>query len=662
MLGAVQPRDRRELLSALERGAPVEPGDDAVSIALVAVDHARRGRLGSASSAVDRAPASGELHSGSSTGAVKIACAVVLYACRRYSEALALLDTVEGPLRREALARAISLSGRLEWTHELGERLRTAAELDPTSARHPLELLRLARKGRDDAGALGWADRAIELAPNAPSAHMERANVLLSLGRFDEMPAAIDRAIAAEPVSFVLRLEAARLFGAIGLLDQARVEYERARAIDPSRSEPAEGLAIVALRAGELERARDLGASAMVLGAIDVIERRYEEAMERLTDARTAEALAWRVEAAMRLGRYEDAHRDLDRAMAAAEGFFWVGWVLRLLTVLYAEPSSRPGPAPLAEIRRAALELLPGETAFPEDHDPLAAFLERALAQIGANRSGDLLRRDGDRFVRLRGLSGPRFESRRLLESIRARPPAHALAGLGEVIARYPESSLPICHRGELRLWLGDYEGARADLEGAIAQNPFTRWAYIGLTTLETLEGRPERALETCALGIHKMNDTTGPAVYVARGEALLALGRVEEARVDLDRAVELHGSRASAVILRAILEGERGDASAFDRLWERLLVQAPALLSDAAGGVSLVRDPGAAPIPTGDRTAVLRRALAMMRGNRSSTCISYFANGSMRFVTHYPHRGDLPHAREREELARAFWLLTRVP
>lgn len=647
-------RRRRELARAIERGERVDPGDDPVALVLSAVDRARRGEFASALAAIDRALALDP------PDAARIAAAVVLYACRQYSRALAILDRIDGPCSPDALAFSIALAGRLEWTHELDARLRRAHALEPSKPRHALELVRLHRKGRNDEVALVWVDRALELAPQAASAHMERANVLLALDRTGDVSAAVDRAVAADPGAFALRLEAARVSLAIGDFRAARRHYEHAGA---DRPEPKRGLALVALRAGDFALARSLADPRdFVVAAIDVVEGRFDDAVERLDAIETpdAEALAWRAEAAMRLGRNEESHRVLDRAMAAAQGFFWVGWALRLLTVLYGRPGARLTPAPLAEVRSAIEVLLPGEP-FPEEGPDLAAFLERALARVGANRSVDLLHTHEDRFERVAGLRGPRWDSRRLLESIRSRSPEAAIAAFDEVIGRYPESSLPICHRGELRLWIGDLSGARADLDATIEQNPFTRWAYIGLTTLETLEGRPDRALEVCERGVRTMA-STGPAVHVARGEALLAVGRVEDARVDLERAVALHPSRISALFLLALLEGESGNTAAFDAAWDGLVERAPGLVSDAAheSSVVLARDPGDAPPPLSDRARVVRRAIEMMRGNRSSSCMSYFAGESLRFVTHFPHRGDLPHARDATDLARALRLAAR--
>jgi tetratricopeptide (TPR) repeat protein len=262
--------------------------------------------------------------------------------------------------------------------------------------------------------------------------------------------------------------------------------------------------------------------------------------------------------------------------------------------------------------------------------------------------------RDG-RLARVGSRTAPRHASRRALQLVRVLPPPQVLAALDAVIARYPRSSLPRCHRGELKLWLGDVEGARADLSTAISIHPHTRWAYIGLSGCDLLAGDPERALATADRGVEVMGGTYGPAVYAYRGEALRRLGRPEQARADLIRCVELTPGRVAAWIDLALVHAELGDRAAFEAAWERLVRVAPGLLSDAAreSEVVLWRDLGSA-ASTGERARVLEQALSMMRGNRSTTSATYFTReGRLRFVQP-GSPGTGPHGRDGADLARA--------
>src|SRR5262249_50060604 len=154
----------------------------------------------------------------------------------------------------------------------------------------------------------------------------------------------------------------------------------------------------------------------------------------------------------------------------------------------------------------------PGEEQAFRDGDTQAIgrVLERALAALGGNRTTSptciaASGTGGPRLTRVPVRTAPRHASRRAMQRIRASSDAEGLRGLDEVIHRFPQSALPLCHRGELHLWLGRYAEARADLEAAILRHAATRWAHIGLTALDILEGHPTRALETCAQGIRIM-------------------------------------------------------------------------------------------------------------------------------------------------------------
>jgi len=208
-------------------------------------------------------------------------------------------------------------------------------------------------------------------------------------------------------------------------------------------------------------------------------------------------------------------------------------------------------------------------------------------------------------------------------------------------------------------LWVGDLEGARRDLERAIEIVLGTRWAYIGLTGIHILEGDYEQALEVSARGVKVMRGTEGPSVYIYRGEALRRLGRYREALKDLTRSVRIHPSRVSAWFNLGLLYAAIGELALFERVYARLEIQAPGLLSDAACevGVVLWGDPGFVP-PVEVRLAVIEHGLAMMRGNRSSTAMTYFtAQGRMRMVEHRDAGtpvGEGPHVRDRTMLVRA--------
>jgi tetratricopeptide (TPR) repeat protein len=241
------------------------------------------------------------------------------------------------------------------------------------------------------------------------------------------------------------------------------------------------------------------------------------------------------------------------------------------------------------------------------------------------------------------------------------------LSCFAEVVARFPESSMPLVHRGELQLWLGRYPEARADLEGAIAIRRQTRWAWYGLACLDLLAGDPERALATCALGIRVMDHTEGPVAFSYRGEAYRLLGRLDEAREQLERACAQHPRRLSAWINLALVHGAAGNRAAQRDVFVRLTSAAPTLMSDAAcelgadvfEAVVLERSSEAAGPDAAVIDRLLPHALAMMRGNRSSSCLTYFTStGQLR---HVPQGQRVDPGAEDRALAQLRQVLTRA-
>jgi tetratricopeptide (TPR) repeat protein len=218
---------------------------------------------------------------------------------------------------------------------------------------------------------------------------------------------------------------------------------------------------------------------------------------------------------------------------------------------------------------------------------------------------------------------------------------------------------MPVVHRGELHLWLGNYPAARADLERAIAIRRRTRWAWYGLAWLEIVTGNPERGLAVCAEGIEAMGDgKTYPPAFACRGEAYRLLGRFDDARAELRRACELTPPRLSAWADLALVHGALGAHEEQAAVFARLVRLAPALVSHAARelgddvfiGVVLAAPFGengvTARLPPAMVARVLEHVLVMMRGNRASSLATYFtADGRMHHVPQFGGEQTSPDA-----------------
>jgi len=609
---------------------------------------------------------------------------MLLYVCRDYGLAHAAFDdavTSDPRLASRALGAQSRRAARVGWTPEARETVERLSKLDPSRLRWHVEALHLAARAQDYEAALDHADAALQLEPDAPKIVMERAGILAALGRDEEAAAAAEAAAQSEPGSMPFLLEAARIGFEVGAYEMAQRELEAAAQLDPRDLRPHISLATLALFASDLQGAsralapaRELeGDHPLVLrteAALDVLSWKHADAIDKLdrvlaVSPDDAEAYTWLAEARLRLGDYEGTYLALHHATMRSDGYLLPAWIMRALGRMQRpdDPDHMPSLDQFRELSEGVAELVPD--AYVElssgDRRRAAEVLERALDALGGNRTPQSSHVVDGKLRRLSARTTPRHASRRALQLIRSASPPRALAALDAVVARYPESSLPICHRGELYLWLGDLDRARSDLDAAIAIKEGTRWAWIGLTGIENLEGRFERALEVSARGVAVMNDTVGNSVYAYRADAAAALGRLDEALADLETSVALSKTRFGAwVSLVAVLDA-RGQHARAAEVFAKLVDWAPGILSDAAReeGVTLfeTRELSAG---LEERQEITRAILRLLGGNRSSTCVTYRTTAGRLRLVPYPG-GRRPHDTDADDLEQVRTLLLRA-
>ncbi len=415
----------------------------------------------------------------------------------------------------------------------------------------------------------------------------------------------------------------------------------------------------VALYRGQLDEARRLAPdSALIVGAADLLEGRdgHVALGRALEDApKNAEVWTWWGRSLLQRGDVSAGRAALDRALSLAGTFHLPALLLRLTSEMEEDLAALRRSGGLDRVAQGGARQIGAEVsaALGElwGRDPLATasslpevvtWLRRSLDRLQGNLGPHAtFVRDGA-LVRFQTRESPREASRRALELIRVLPPEAVLAALDAVAERYPRSESPVVHRGELRLWLGHYDDAAADFERALSLQSGTRWAYIGLGAARMLQGDLDEALRVQRQGIAVMGSAIG-SVFIYRGEALLRAGRLSEAERDLTEAERRAPTRLSAWIDLAILDHRRGDLASRDARVRRLMEHAPALIGDA-GGRQLYAGSHR------DLLGVLERARHALRGNRSSSCQTYFSpDGTLRLVG----RPRLPRARRvrRDEL-----------
>jgi tetratricopeptide (TPR) repeat protein len=614
-------------------------------------------------------------------GVALVAGASVRFVARDYQGALDDLGramAIDGALVGHVVADRVRFASSLGWDQDVRATLELAMRAQPDEPKWLALATQCLVRGGAYERALQTASRAIELAPDAVGLRLELATLLTELGRDDEAIGAV-RAAAPHvpPKSQQHALAVASLLRNAGDFAGARQAFEQASQQWPNEPCFLFELAELAAWRGDGGQALQLAeqgrrlepshpAALRISGVVRMLAGDPRGAVPLLdaalhTEPYDAPTSIWRAEAALRLGDDALAHELLSRATMQADGHLFVAWMIRLLVVAREGGSDELRPRHVEEFREAVVEIVPGsdEALASGRRGPVVEVVEHALERMRGNRTTTAtFVDDAGNLRRVRARGGVRFASRHALQLIRVLPPEQVLDALDAVVARHPSASLPICHRGELHLWLGDLARAQADLEAALSLDPFTRWAYIGLTGIDLMRDDPEAALRTCAHGVRMMNDTEGPAVFVYRGEAYRRLGRFAEARADLEQAVAITPTRIGAWVDLALLYAQTDDRTAFESAWAHLERAAPGLLGDAGREIGVtpwMRD-GAT---TSQQQRVLEHALAMMRGNRSTSCATYFtAEGALRFVQ--PHAEPIPdvHARDARILDRARSLL----
>lgn len=667
-----------EPTAALLRALVLDEPDDDATRALAggspfpwlfrAAAHLERGRRASARRDVERG-----LALAGPRAPARLLAGALFFLTHDYQRALDLFGALRaqtGDVGRQARELGWQTARALGWDHDARRWLEDNIAFRPGDVALRAERVRLALRGDDLESALAHARAAAGVAKASATLQMQLATLAAAQREDEAAIAAAERALSLAPADRrLLYLRAAAdvaiqigdFARATGWLEAAAEEGDgdsgalvRLAELAAWRDDPASARALA--RAALDRNPRESGAR-RVLGALHACAGELDEAERLLAetvslDAVDAEAHLWRGEVAFRAGRRSDAEAHLHLATSTAPGHRCAAWMVRTLLVLddatTLDAAGLVPPTRLEEFVDALRELSPslGPRAIASrTRADTALAVEDALRALRGNRSPQPTHVIDGKLTRLRATGGCRYDARAALQLLRVADPQVSLRALDRLVAHHPASALPLCHRGELQLWLGDLSAAKRDLEGALAIGIGTRWAYMGLATLALLAGDPTASLAINARGVSVMGGTEGPGIHVFRGEAYRLLNRLDEALVELQRATTRHPGRVSATVNLALVHGARGERADEIALFRRLAHEdAAGLLSDAAAelGVMIVGDGDWLP-DAGTRASVLTRALAMMRGNRSSNLVTYWHDQKLRLVPP-PGQGARPH------------------
>lgn len=228
-----------------------------------------------------------------------------------------------------------------------------------------------------------------------------------------------------------------------------------------------------------------------------------------------------------------------------------------------------------------------------------------------------------DQLLPLRLRRSSRHVSKTTQWSLLYASPDEVLQAFAKIAHDYPRSHHPHAYRGEVLLWLGRYDEAAMDFEKGLRINPRARWIHIGMGAVHGFQGRKQAALASFQRSVDVAPQFVGPTLYAYRGEALRLAGQTREAMHDLQIACRDNPSRIGAWVNLWLLAHDLGEESEQNRAWKEMVSRASFLLSDAA------EERFSRPIYELDhrleRRNLLEYVLTMMRGNRSSSCVTYF-------------------------------------
>jgi tetratricopeptide (TPR) repeat protein len=380
-----------------------------------------------------------------------------------------------------------------------------------------MELGHAARKAGRAAEALDHYRSAVELEPGSAEAQSVYGLMLLQLGRAAEAEAPLRKAVAIAPAHPALRMNLAQWLTQQGSLDEAVSVVEGILADEPNRHWAWERLGELKARLRRFEEAADSFGRAVQLQPQD------PSLLFKLAQANFDS------------GRRKEAAQVLAAAAMLAPG---TPAIFRLQADLHAAA---------ADWGALEREAVAWRNADPRDPAPWRA-LAKAQLQSGYAR---LAMQSHERAFELGGRSAEWLATY-------GRVCLHALdhdaaeAAFAEAEKLDPKNAAMLSGAAILRMWKGDFDGARAYCRRALESNP--RDATALKTLVELMDNRLPAADFAALQALAESAETKLPdriTAWYSLGDCLDAEDRIDEAFAAYERANALVGEQARAEGLR---------------------------------------------------------------------------------------------------------------
>jgi len=492
----------------------------------------------------------------------------------------------------------------------------------------PADHVRIARNARsilrsdDPAAAARLATIGLSAHPSHPGLLGLRAQALTAMSEPEAVSAASawEAATADDPT---VALDVSLVWRQLGDIERARARLHAATGAAPDSEAIWAELAELALWSLSLEEARSAleragdGTTALrVRGALALLSGDAHGALTLLDAAlerapRDGVAWTWRSEALVEAGRNQEALAAANAGIKHSGRFNLPALLSQGIAIQAMSPNQRIGRGPSVEL----LPLL--APIFGDGLELTPETLKEARRRLGGNRTPEvtLLTAEGPR--RYTHPEDPRSSARLNQMVFKIRGRAAALESMDALVARLDGHQLVHTYRGELELWFGSLDGAVIDFNASLTRDPSTRWAKIGLGAVELLSGDPA----ACADRLERSDPAQrGPTAWIYLGEARRRLGQLDAAEETLGMALHTSRGRLSTWMNLALVAAARGE--------EGPALEVAAWIDAQVGDM----------LPAGSPIDRLEAGLTRMRGNRSSSMITWFDDRDrLRYVTWAP-------------------------